>query len=860
MGLSDFRIRIYANELDTSDVAGPQLRKAGLLAAPDPDNISGLNFGTILPGGFAECSFNFSGASQIECSRWKALFLGQHLEILGSPDEAYVGLIVDVVLDRVNGGVQVSAFGYYVTLSDVPYDTTDTTSETFKNAVYFALSQQGISVDWRGSYLSGVVDDVFETGQTVQRRIGESGTETVRDAIELWSALGDGAGGRVWPAVWVTRNLQVQPESTTTRWRVKVGQLQTATFQTSRSSVINKVVVSFQDVADGVRKFSTPAEDQTSREHYGKLGTTHVAEELSTTAADALAVELLAAWKEPREKHGFVLRGKVLDLGLVERPSWLVRAGDQLEAIDLDLPDRPVGEIVQGRNRWLVRQTSYDADGETLQIVPDEDRDDADVMLDTALRAVATSALRPVTGGGGGGSGTVTSVSAGTGLTATPNPITVSGSIAASFGAIAGKVTEGDKPVLLAGRAGGQNVRGGTGSGEDIILESTGHATKGAAKIQPTSGKTLIGPATNSKNANGVTVNQGGSDDEAGSWQSTDVAHGMTSLADAPTFAAIQKQAAITGGALLRGYSSGTTGAQVDGLHTTDDTTKSTAGVGAINLAGALKSGTSVAGLGASANIVAIRNQATTEWIAGVGGDTWQRGTATMAGLTASQAIATDGSKVLVSVAQTGTGNNVLAAGPALTGVPTAPTAAAGTNTTQIATTAFAAALSDNATYKTLLNVAGSQTAAKVAGTYAIPHGDALAVSGTGTLYPLGVIYIAAADLPTVNGVTTKLRIRAQLYTNDVAPGTGTWTFGLFPITRPGTSGGAGLCIFTLGTVVSGSNGAVFTNPAADLLGNAAGADFALPADGPYVIGVVTTATVAASAHVHVAAQLQFHN
>lgn len=42
--------------------------------------------------------------------------------------------------------------------------------------------------------------------------------------------------------------------------------------------------------------------------------------------------------------------------------------------------------------------------------------------------------------------------------------------------------------------------------------------------------------------------------------------------------------------------------------------------------------------------------------------------------------------------AVTGTGSVVLAAAPALTGVPTAPTAAGGTNTTQIATTAFVAA------------------------------------------------------------------------------------------------------------------------------------------------------------------------
>ncbi len=168
-------------------------------------------------------------------------------------------------------------------------------------------------------------------------------------------------------------------------------------------------------------------------------------------------------------------------------------------------------------------------------------------------------------------------------------------------------------------------------------------------------------------------------------------------------------------------------------------------------------------------------------------------------------------------------------------------------------------AINNNASYRTLLSVAGSHTAAKVAGTYAFGFGDPVAVGGAGTLYPLAIIHIVAADLPTINSITTKLRIRAQLFTNDVAP-TGNFTFGLYPVTRPATSGGTGLCIYTIGTVVSGSNGASFTTPAADGLLTAVGSDFALPADGVYVIAVVTTATIAASSHIHMNAQLQMRN
>ena len=198
-------------------------------------------------------------------------------------------------------------------------------------------------------------------------------------------------------------------------------------------------------------------------------------------------------------------------------------------------------------------------------------------------------------------------------------------------------------------------------------------------------------------------------------------------------------------------------------------------------------------------------------------------------------------------------------ASPAFTGVPLAPTAAAGTNTTQIASTAFVTAVNNNASYGNILEVNASHIAGRVAGTYALASGNAAAVTGVGTLYPIASIHIVGADFPTINGITTKLRLRTQLYTNDVAP-TGNFTFGLYPITRPATSGGAGVNIFALGTVVTGSNGATYTAPAADLLGGAVGADFVIPADGHYVIGVVTTATVAVSSHVHLHAQLQMRN
>lgn len=164
-----------------------------------------------------------------------------------------------------------------------------------------------------------------------------------------------------------------------------------------------------------------------------------------------------------------------------------------------------------------------------------------------------------------------------------------------------------------------------------------------------------------------------------------------------------------------------------------------------------------------------------------------------------------------------------------------------------------------NSVYRTILDSTGSHSATKVAGTYGLGQGVIAAVTGVGTLYPLNTIYIAAADYPTIDGKATKLRVRFNIACNDVAPFTGTFVCGLHPVTRPATSGGAGLCIYTIGTAVSGST-VTGTNLAADSNNPLAGADFALPADGFYILAFVTNGTMATSSHCHISASLQIRN
>lgn len=164
---------------------------------------------------------------------------------------------------------------------------------------------------------------------------------------------------------------------------------------------------------------------------------------------------------------------------------------------------------------------------------------------------------------------------------------------------------------------------------------------------------------------------------------------------------------------------------------------------------------------------------------------------------------------------------------------------------------------SPNASYRVVDSASGSHIATKGAGTYMLPGGDPLAVSGTGVLYPIVLIPIYAADYPSINGIAAKFKLRAIVSVNATAP-TGNFTVGLYPVTSGG--GAAGLKIYSTGTLVSGSACPTVTTPAANSMNVVVGSDFAIPADGVYCIAVVTTATVATSSLVHINSILLMRN
>jgi hypothetical protein len=147
------------------------------------------------------------------------------------------------------------------------------------------------------------------------------------------------------------------------------------------------------------------------------------------------------------------------------------------------------------------------------------------------------------------------------------------------------------------------------------------------------SGALLINDTANSFSNAGLTVNQVASADEIFTGKSSSVAHGMTTLTETDTYFFITNNvvASESDGALLSGFSGGTNSLQLVARNTTEDTTKSTAGVGGIMLTSQLKSGTTAGAHSANANLLVVRDSSLARMIVDKEGDIHVDGSATLA-------------------------------------------------------------------------------------------------------------------------------------------------------------------------------------------------------------------------------------
>ena len=130
-----------------------------------------------------------------------------------------------------------------------------------------------------------------------------------------------------------------------------------------------------------------------------------------------------------------------------------------------------------------------------------------------------------------------------------------------------------------------------------------------------------INEDTNSDMTMGITINQGANDDEILAFKSSDVAHGMTDLAETDTYGVAQKAAATTGGTKLMGFAEGGIGLRLEGLQTSCWTGEAADQYGAATIQGWVKSSATGAALSADQNVLAIATGNTVRLIVKGDGD-----------------------------------------------------------------------------------------------------------------------------------------------------------------------------------------------------------------------------------------------
>jgi hypothetical protein len=138
----------------------------------------------------------------------------------------------------------------------------------------------------------------------------------------------------------------------------------------------------------------------------------------------------------------------------------------------------------------------------------------------------------------------------------------------------------------------------------------------------------FIGDNANSKQVRGITINMVGKGLSSECIALKDVNyinHTATAFTEQDTWA-IHKMYNANGGLALTGITETQVGIAIQGLATSDNTTKSTAGLAPIILNAGKIVSNDFGAVGADGNLVAIQNDGSSRWIVDEDGDVWQNG------------------------------------------------------------------------------------------------------------------------------------------------------------------------------------------------------------------------------------------
>jgi hypothetical protein len=156
----------------------------------------------------------------------------------------------------------------------------------------------------------------------------------------------------------------------------------------------------------------------------------------------------------------------------------------------------------------------------------------------------------------------------------------------------------------------------------DHSADSMKFGTAGTVKARFTSGGALsLNDSSPDVDAGGLCLNQGANDAKILTFKSSDVAHGMTDVAETDTYAVFKKRSSDGGLQINALHDSGDQGMRLEAMCVTENTTKGTTGNGPMHLASSKKNSAGLQQFGTNANLLVVSNNGSTKFIVDAEGE-----------------------------------------------------------------------------------------------------------------------------------------------------------------------------------------------------------------------------------------------
>ncbi len=350
---SNITLKLFDNDLSTPIFVGDLT-----------DRCEGLQFSTILPGGFGICSFNFS-CDIFTAWRWRTDYIFYRVVIKDNVKVLFEGRLEDI--EFIDSGLKVTFFGYFSSCGDQPnFDDYNTTSDAAIKTILTA-SCPDISSDH---------SNIEATDITIAQIAGNEDLYLV-DLVSKLAAYSNTSQLAWYFAIWEDRIPYFFPRSmASVDWVVSLRNVETLGLRVTVGELWNSVYAVYTTA--GVRSRTAIVTDTNSISKYGVTRTKAIINlgEVSAAAAQAQRNWVLEENKDLQQHTDrFVIGESVKDNYGVETSSAHIRAGEVIRIQDLVPASADLDTVTRDALRtFYIKETQYDVDAKRMTIIPDTAR------------------------------------------------------------------------------------------------------------------------------------------------------------------------------------------------------------------------------------------------------------------------------------------------------------------------------------------------------------------------------------------------------------------------------------------------------------------------------------------------------